>query len=308
MDILQLKYFRAIAKFGNISQVAREFFVSQPGLSRNLTRLEEEVGVPLFERRRGRIILNIYGQIFLSKVNEALECLECGTDIVSRMYSREQNILSISCVIENFLSDYLKIFSSLHPEVGVRHFNCSIQEIENQLQRQNVDLAVCCHPLPNRSLVFEQLLSCNYVLVCSYENPLSKERIIDLADAKNNQFICEKLHLDRKELDSICQNCGFVPRINHEIDSLFIMLDLLEKNAGVVLIPLAYYKKISSLRPGHSFRALALNNELPPAVLGVAYLSEQHLSASAALFLEFLRHQTRNEQEEIDTYYSTKFQ
>ena len=68
MDFEHLNYFRTVARLGNLSQAAKELYISQPGLSRYLTKLEQEIGVPLFERRKGRIVLNTYGQIFLTNV------------------------------------------------------------------------------------------------------------------------------------------------------------------------------------------------------------------------------------------------
>ena len=54
MELSQLRYFIAVAKLGNMSKAAETLFVSQPNLSTSISRLEEEVGVPLFERRGAR--------------------------------------------------------------------------------------------------------------------------------------------------------------------------------------------------------------------------------------------------------------
>ena len=89
MDFLQLNYFRAVARHGNMSQAARELYITQPGLSRCISRLEDELGVPLFERRKGKIVLNTYGQLFLANVNLAFDQLEQGTEAVRRLYSRK---------------------------------------------------------------------------------------------------------------------------------------------------------------------------------------------------------------------------
>ena len=55
MDLTQLKYFQAVARTGNITRAAAELFVTQPNLSKSITRLEEELQVPLFEHRKGKI-------------------------------------------------------------------------------------------------------------------------------------------------------------------------------------------------------------------------------------------------------------
>lgn len=69
MELSQLRYFIAVAKLGNMSKAAETLFVSQPNLSTSISRLEEEVGVPLFERRRGKIALNQNGELLLKSVD-----------------------------------------------------------------------------------------------------------------------------------------------------------------------------------------------------------------------------------------------
>ena len=68
MELSQLRYFIAVAELGNMSKAAETLFVSQPNLSTSISRLEEEVGAPLFERRRGKISLNQNGALLLKNV------------------------------------------------------------------------------------------------------------------------------------------------------------------------------------------------------------------------------------------------
>ena len=65
MNLQHLRYFSAIARCGTLSRAARELHVAQPALSATLAKIEEEVGVKLFDRVRGRLILNEKGKIFL---------------------------------------------------------------------------------------------------------------------------------------------------------------------------------------------------------------------------------------------------
>lgn len=62
-------------------------FVSQPNLSTSISRLEEEVGVPLFERRRGKIALNQNGELLLKSVEQAVSLLDAGVQAVQDQHS-----------------------------------------------------------------------------------------------------------------------------------------------------------------------------------------------------------------------------
>ena len=66
MELLQLQYFQAVARTGNITQAAKELYISQPCLSRSISRLEQSLGVALFDRKGRNIVLNQYGKAFQS--------------------------------------------------------------------------------------------------------------------------------------------------------------------------------------------------------------------------------------------------
>ena len=78
MDLLQLQYFCTIAQYENITRAAKALFVSQPNLSTSLSRLEDDLGVKLFERRRGKVSLTENGQLFLSYAERVLSELNAG--------------------------------------------------------------------------------------------------------------------------------------------------------------------------------------------------------------------------------------
>lgn len=302
MDFSHLNYFRTVARLGNLSQAAKELYISQPGLSRYLTRLEQEIGIPLFERRKGRVELNTYGQIFLANVNQAFDNLNHGLEEIQRLYSRDQNILSIACSIEDYLTDRLREFSPQYPEIGIRQFSYSTPEIELQLLRQNLDLAICAHPPRSEKLHYELLSQCPYVLTCSIENPLAQKRRIFLRQAAEENFICENSRLSRKRVEDVCGNCGFVPHISHEVESGYILHDLLEENVGVALIPLAHYLKINAHFPKHHLQIVFLKDDLPLAEIGVMYFQDRMLPAAAAQFLAFLHQCAADERNMIQTF------
>lgn len=300
MDFSQLDYFRIVARRSNLTRAAEELCISQPGLSRALSRLEEELGVPLFERRKGKITLNTYGQVFLANVEMAFEQLDQGVDSIRRMYSKEQNILSVACSIDDFLIDRLKEFSALYPEISIRQHTGSLAEIEAELLQHNIDLAICAHAPRNKTIQYEPLSYCPYVLVCRQDDPLAAKGSVRLARIKDRIFICDNSRLDRKQLSELCAIAGFQPRISHEIENGYILFNLLQDSNGVAVVPLAYYLKIDHYFPTHRLRALRLGDEdLPVSELGVAYHPKRIEAGGAKAFLEHLRRWASQENERM---------
>lgn len=76
MELLQLQYFKTIAECQHITRAANKLMISQPSLSNTLSRIENELGVQLFDRQGGNIILNNYGKIVLEHANNILRELD----------------------------------------------------------------------------------------------------------------------------------------------------------------------------------------------------------------------------------------
>ena len=157
MDLSQLHYFRTAARTGNLSQAARELFVTQPNLSRSIARLETELGVPLFEHRKGKVVLNEYGRIFLSGVENVFGELNTCMQTVQRLYENSQKMLSLGCSIDGFLPDVLQAFSRVHPEIGIRQFQGEPTRLAQQLVERTLSLAVTPRPLNHTLLSFRLL-------------------------------------------------------------------------------------------------------------------------------------------------------
>ena len=72
MELHELDYFVTIAQLGNITKAAQQLYVSQPTLTKSLQRLEEEVGLPLFQRTGRRLVLTYAGERYLARAKELL--------------------------------------------------------------------------------------------------------------------------------------------------------------------------------------------------------------------------------------------
>ena len=78
MELLQLRYFAAAAKYQNITKAAREFLIPQPAMSKTISNLEKELGMPLFQRGGNRVVLNENGEQFYATVRQMLKSLDDG--------------------------------------------------------------------------------------------------------------------------------------------------------------------------------------------------------------------------------------
>lgn len=85
MELLQLRYFLALAKEEHMSHTAEKLFISQPSLSLTIKKLEDELGVKLFDRTGRNIKLNLYGKAFLPHVEDVFSSLERGVNELKKL-------------------------------------------------------------------------------------------------------------------------------------------------------------------------------------------------------------------------------
>ena len=120
MELIQLKYFKTVAQTGKISEAAQSLFISAPALSTSISRLEKELGVPLFDRTGNRISLNAQGQIFLRYVNQIFSNLDCAKTELKQSLMQQGQHISIASVASTQWVDLITAFSQENP-----HFTLS---------------------------------------------------------------------------------------------------------------------------------------------------------------------------------------
>ena len=118
MDITALEYFKIIAESGSLTKAAHQLHITQPAMSAMLKKLEEELGVELFDRSPNRIHLNKAGEVALVHVNTILRNVEqLKADVLSA--ARQSQTLSIAFCDPGVRWFSVPRFSVAHPEVQV---------------------------------------------------------------------------------------------------------------------------------------------------------------------------------------------
>lgn len=296
MEFSQLRYFQMVAKTENISKAAQSLYITQPNLSKSISRLEQELGVPLFDHRKGKIVLNDYGRLFLSSVNLAFDHLNTGVESIQRMYESDQNVLALSSPVEALLSDVLKQFSFLHPSIGIRQFSYSRENLIDHLLDRSLTLALASWEVKEEALQFDLLGKQDFVVLLHSGHPLAKHDHVWIRELEQENFICDTSRLNQKDLTQLCKSYGFHPHVGYEVESAELIYQLLEGQVGIALMPVSQYAKITSLHPDTKIRCLPIKDDIPCAVLGIVYHKNYVFSQAAQTFVDFL-HQWHTQEE-----------
>lgn len=145
MTLQQIMYFQRVARSGSFTKAARACFVSQTAISRQISALEEELHVTLLERDTAHVKLTLAGEYFFQQVNELTARLE---EVVTRTQTIAQEqqthlTLGIPTILEQHaISQLLRQYHSLHPEVQLSTVAGSRHQLVSQLVDRKIDLLV----------------------------------------------------------------------------------------------------------------------------------------------------------------------
>src|SRR5262249_42910200 len=164
MDLLQLHYFRTVARLEHVTRAAEELRVAQPALSKTITRLEAELGVPLFDRQGRRVSRKTCGQAFLRHVERVFMAMEDGRQELANLAGLARGTVTVAATTLRLLPDLLGAFRDHHKGVNFRLSQASTAEMQAGLVSGEIDLCLASAPIAGpaiRSAVLftEEILS-----------------------------------------------------------------------------------------------------------------------------------------------------
>lgn len=286
MEWNQINYFQTVAKVQHITSAAKQLSISQPALSRSIARLEEELGVPLFDRKGRNIYLNRYGKMFLQRVEQSIQQIEIGKQEIWDEIHPNSGTISLSFLPSLGISIVPEIISSYHkhyPNVKFQLNQDSNRQIVEQLKSRKVDLALLTLPEEDKDITFYPLLPEELFLIVSVKHRLSDFNEIELNMIENEPFISFK---NMNELQTIinhlCEKAGFSPNVVFAGEDIGTVSGLVGANLGISLVPDSQVLNKDKIKLIHVKRPICTRK------IGIAWLKGSYLSPVVEQFIEFV--------------------
>lgn len=237
----QLEYFRRVAQLQHFTKAAESLFISQPALSRSISKLEKELGVPLFERQGRSVKLNRYGKMFLEKVNLAMNILEEGKlELKNAIHPISGNI-SISFIYTlgtDLVPELISQYRLKYPNVTFQLFQNTANKIMEQLETTEIDVCLTMNPDYHPDIHCMPLFPEELFVIVPKTHPLAKRKEIKLIEIADEPFISFKKGVGlRVVADRLCREAGFVPNIMFESQEPGTVTGMVSAGLGVGLVP-----------------------------------------------------------------------
>ena len=204
----QYKIFYEVARCGNISKAARELYISQPAISKAVSKLEENLGTRLFSRNSRGVLLTREGEILYQHISTAFEAINKGEKELKRIHDFHIGHLTIgvsNTLCKYVLLPYLKGFVEKYPHINISIESQSTIHTLEMLEAKKIDIGLVAQPRMRRSLSFRPVMEISDGFVCapSYmENLRLREGENPDIFQTGNIMLLDQSNMSRKHVDT----------------------------------------------------------------------------------------------------------
>ena len=256
MNLQQLQYFKVISQTKNFTTASNILSITQPALSKAISKLEEELDVQLFEREGRNIKITKYGEVFLKYAESALDYIEKGIEKIYDMKTNNDNIISIAstyCIGATFIPFLISNFINSHIQTRFNFNNQSTEEIFKDLKYERVDLGFfdSIEKIDKYSEIETILVKKEeYVLIVPKNHHLANREEVELKELKDEYFIAYNDRNNEKKI-SYSELIGYTPKIAVEPTEATMLASLVAAGAGIAIIlntPMINTNKLSIIK------------------------------------------------------------
>ncbi|MGV0810729.1 LysR family transcriptional regulator [Mycolicibacterium boenickei] len=281
----ELQWFVVLAETEHVTDAAAELGISQPTLSRALARIEEQVGVPLFDRVNRRLRLNAYGHILLEHARRSIAEIHLATERIAELRDPDTGMVRLAFLHSQagwFVPDLLRRFRAEAPLVRFELFQGPAHHIVERLAGGESDLAITS-PRPDglrwRGLYVERLC-----LAVPREHRFARRSRIRLADAGAEPFVALASDFGLRQLtDELWAEAGISPPVVFEAMEIPTMEGLVAAGFGVAVVPVPRPERAE---PGAAY--VPLSESSAKRQIGLTWNADRQLPPAAARLAEFI--------------------
>jgi LysR family transcriptional regulator, hydrogen peroxide-inducible genes activator len=296
MELHQLRYVAAVAQTGSFSRAAEHCHVSQPSLSQQIQKLEDELGQRLFDRLPRKVRLAAAGELFLPRALRVIEELDLAQREVRDSQGQLRGSLTIGAlptIAPYLLPPVICAFSQKHPRVEVIVQEDTTARLLQLGSAGEIDLLIASLSISGDRFESELLFREELLLALSPDHPLANRKHVTLADLQAERFILMKEdHCLGNQVLDFCNRRDFHPQVSCRSAQIETVQALVQAGLGVSLVPRMavgkshaaepLYRSLANPRPT---RDVALLRHKRRPLIRAATAFAEHLHATAKTFV-----------------------
>lgn len=244
MNLAQLEYFREIYITGSFSRAAEKLGITQPALSLQIQKLEEELDFKLIDRARRPLKLTEEGKVLYQKSVEILQQIEQLKDVALDLVEEIKGTLKIGIIPT--LSPYLvPLFAGNlnqdYPALQIEIFELRTEEIITQLKMGLLDVGIISTPISEKNINIEPVFYELFFAFVSEKHPWFKCKSINLNEIKEKDiWYLEEGNCFQNQVNSICNissKHSKARQLVYRSSSIDSLRRIVENERGITFVP-----------------------------------------------------------------------
>jgi LysR family hydrogen peroxide-inducible transcriptional activator len=241
MEMHQLRYVVAVARTGSFSRAAEQCHVSQPSLSQQIRKLEDELGERLFDRMKRESKLTAHGELFLHRAVKILEETEAAKREASdarHLVRGTLNVGVLPTIAPYLLPKLLAVFTTKFPGIEMEIHEDTTAQLLRQMLAYEIDFAIASHPIADERFEVRELFGEELKLALPPRHRLTRKQTIKLSDLHGEQLIVMKPgHCLGDQVLGFCGRGDRRPQVSFRSAQLETIQALVCADVGLSLIP-----------------------------------------------------------------------
>lgn len=289
-NLSSYRIFYAVANAGNISKAAKELYISQPAISKSIQKLEESIGVRLFDRSSRGVTLTPEGELLYSHVKSAFEMLSMGEDKLRRSIELGVGHLTIgvsSTLCKYILLPYLKDFIKKYPHINISISCHSTNQTLALLEDGKLDIGLIGKPENSKNIDFYCLREIEDIFVATgdYLHNL-KLRGVETEQLLQNStlMLLDKENMTRQYIDDYFQDNHIMIQDIIEVSNMDLVIEMSKISLGVGCVIRDFVTE--ELKAG-ILKEIPLGIPIHKREIGFAYNRNVRVSKSLEHFIAF---------------------
>ena len=277
MEMQQLRYVVAVARTGNFSRAAEQCHVSQPSLSQQILKLEDDLGERLFDRMKRVAKLTPPGEVFLRRAVRILHEVDAAKREAAEAKDLLRGTITIGVlptIAPYLLPDVMAEFTEKYSGVEIVVQEDTTARLLKHMLAYEIDFVVVSQPLNNKRLAVRNLFAEELLLAIPPGHPLTRKRNVNVSDLVGEPLIVMKEgHCLGDQVLRFCERRDWRPQISFRSAQLETVQALVRAGLGISLIPAMAiqgnigdtleYRSLKSPRPERNIVAV-WPNQRPP--------------------------------------------
>jgi LysR family transcriptional activator of glutamate synthase operon len=291
MELRHLRYFEAVARHSHVTRAAAELHIAQPALSKQISQLEQELGVALFDRVGRNVRLTEAGEALLPHARAVMAQVEAARAEMAERIGLRRGRATVGTpptVGTQLLPTVLAAFNRQYPGIELRLHESGVQTLLDLLETGLTDVAVVTLPVEDEHLTVVPLFTEEMVVAVWKGHQLASREEVEIKQLQQEPWVLSPENYELREATlNACAAAGFTPRVVLDGGETDTLLRFVAAGIGVALVPRL------AINGSRELTTLRVSDQRLTRTLGIVWRGDRVASPAARALREFLVEQLR---------------